>query len=278
MNTIPPPFDAVAQDYDAAFTHTPVGRLLRERVWALLPSCLLPPATASATTNALELNCGTGEDAIRLARQGFRVLATDISPAMVEAAKSKVQVAGLEDRIDVQVCGLEELNRLSGQQYDFIFSNFGGLNCLSPAALARLGGQAEQLLVPGGRFAAVVMSRFCWWEALYFLLKMKPREAFRRIGKKPVNARLDEKTVVPTWYYAPEEFRRLFAPRLRNPGGFVNVGVHPVGFWLPPSYLNPFFEKHSRFLRLLAFLEKQGAPAWTAPAADHFLICMKKTL
>ena len=275
-NTTPPPFDPVAPDYDATFTHTPVGRLLRERVWALLARNSDGVTSSHPVTTVLELNCGTGEDAIRMARQGWQVLATDISPAMVEVAKRKVQAAGLEDRVEVRVCGLEELSRLHDRKFDLIFSNFGGMNCLSPEGMVQLSVDLPQLLAPGGRFVAVVMSRFCWWETLYFLLKGKPRAAFRRLSEKAVEARLDEKTVVPTWYYAPGEFRRFFgATRLRNLRGFVNVQVRPIGFWLPPSYLNPFFEKRPRLLRFLALLEKYGAPACVAPAADHYLLILK---
>ena len=43
-------------------------------------------ARFSAGHRVLELNCGTGEDAVFLARRGVRVLATDLSGAMVEAA------------------------------------------------------------------------------------------------------------------------------------------------------------------------------------------------
>ena len=47
-----------------------------------------------AGERVLELNCGTGEDAVHLARRGVRVLATDNSPRMLAAARSKIARAG----------------------------------------------------------------------------------------------------------------------------------------------------------------------------------------
>lgn len=112
------------------------------------------------------------------------------------------------------------------------------------------------------------MSRFCWWESFYFLLKGQVGKAFRRFGKKALAAPLDASTAVETWYYSPAEFRRHFP-------GWQATGIRPVGFWLPPSYLNPFFEKHPRFLRALNYLENHFTPAWLSPMADHFIICLK---
>jgi len=291
-------FDAVAHEYDAAFSHTAVGRLLRERVWAIGSTAFRPSGEGAFTPllkpkhsvvndaypdglkavlpQVLELNCGTGEDAIWLAKQGLQVLATDASPEMVEIAKVKIARAGLAKSASVQVCTFAEIEHLPEGNFDLIFSNFGGLNCVSPEELRRLGAVFAQKLKPGGKFIAVVMGRFCWWETLYFLLKLKLRTAFRRFDKNPVDARLDSKTTVPTWYYSPSEFKYLI--RGRKPLAWRKKSkVMPIGLWLPPSYLNPFFEKRPRLLRFLNLLEKKFAPSWLAFAADHFFICSEKS-
>ena len=74
-------FDALAADYDASFTATPLGTLLREAVWRRLDARFAPG------DRVLELACGTGEDAVHLASRGVRVTAVDASAAMVEAAR-----------------------------------------------------------------------------------------------------------------------------------------------------------------------------------------------
>lgn len=279
MNTsqFPTAFDAIAQDYDAAFTNTAVGKLQRQLVWDFLERLRLTTQSSDeyGKPKVLELNCGTGEDACWLARQGCSVLATDASAEMVAVAGEKARIGGLP--IETRVCGFADLEALPEGDFDLVLSNFGGLNCLSPEGLSALGQAVFQKLRPGGRFVAVVMGRFCLWETLYFLLKGKLREAFRRRAKGPVAARLDERTVVATWYYSPVELLRLLGGNSTSIGGHDGALRCPVGFWLPPSYLNPFFQNYPRLLRALYFLEKKCRGHRWAQGADHFLLSVEKT-
>lgn len=261
------PFDAIAGDYDRAFTDTAVGRLQREVVWRELLRVLetLRATGSTVQLRVLELNCGTGEDAVWLAQQGCRVLATDASAEMVAVARTKAERVGVD--VDVRACAFADLGRLPEGDFDLVFSNFGGLNCLPPAGIAALGKILTDKLRPGGALVAVVMGRFCAWETLYFLWKGRFRTAFRRLQRGPVPARLDVRTIVDTWYYSPRELTASFAKAGFSTPAFVRA----VGFWLPPSYLNPFFEKRSRMLRGLNWLEKKCRGRFWALGADHFL-------
>jgi len=82
------PFDAAAADYDRHFTDTPLGGYLRRAVWRRLDACF------ARGDRVLELGCGTGEDALHLARRGVRVVATDAAAAMVETARRKLAAGG----------------------------------------------------------------------------------------------------------------------------------------------------------------------------------------
>ena len=68
-------FDDLAREYDAEFTTTALGSVLRAMVWKRYEHCF------AGREHLLEIGCGTGEDAVHLARRGYRVLATDASPA-----------------------------------------------------------------------------------------------------------------------------------------------------------------------------------------------------
>src|SRR5260221_9292896 len=87
------PFDAAAAGYDAAFSDSVCGRALRESVWRRLE-----PHVHGAI-NLLDLGCGTGEDAIWLARRGCNVVAVDNSTAMLSVAAAKIARAGLGARV-----------------------------------------------------------------------------------------------------------------------------------------------------------------------------------
>ncbi len=259
-----PAFSAVARHYDASFTDTAVGRLQRERVWHWLAENLL------GTPAVLELNCGTGADALWMARRGWQVLATDIAAEMVAVTEEKLQQAGQQKLVTTRVCSFSEVNHLSEGPFDLIFSNFGGLNCAPPQTLDTVWKNLLDKLNPGGQLVLVVMGRFCAWETLYFLLKINPTQAFRRLRHEAVVARLDQNTSVDTWYYSPGEISAGL------PADYILSKAQPIGFWLPPSYLDPFFAKMPRLLRVLHWLEKHAVASWMARASDHYLLRITK--
>jgi SAM-dependent methyltransferase len=82
-----------AHDYDAETTR----EYSIYHSYALLP--FLDRAYAEGRT-AVDLGAGTGLVTMALAKRGFRVVAIDHSPDMLEIARSKAKSAGLEDRIE----------------------------------------------------------------------------------------------------------------------------------------------------------------------------------
>src|SRR5688500_3425722 len=99
----PSPFDSMALDYDRSFTASSIGQRMRAAVWRRLDAVFRPGE------RVLELNCGTGEDAVHLAGRGVRVLATDTSPEMLAIARAKVERAGLTERVEIARLPIEEL-------------------------------------------------------------------------------------------------------------------------------------------------------------------------
>ncbi|MFI5135093.1 MAG: class I SAM-dependent methyltransferase [Chitinophagales bacterium] len=254
-------FDLAASAYDEEFTHSLIGKLQRQRVYFFLKKIL-----TDQSLRILEINCGSGEDAVWLAQQGHHVTATDASPKMIELVRKKISESKLEEKISTAICDFDDLkNKFQSEKFDFIFSDFGGLNCVSGDELEKLSADFSSLLVPGGKFIAVIMGRKCWWERSYFLMKGKSRDALRRNSKELVEAKIGESTV-PTWYYSPKEFQNLFLNE------FQKIRVRPVGLFIPPSYLNPFFEKKKWLLSILNLLEKMFSLSFLSDFADHFLI------
>src|SRR6185312_9833172 len=73
LRTVREGFDRAAATYDQDFTDSAIGRLQREAVWRQLDDLLLPGDLL------LDLGCGTGSDAIHLARRGLKIHAVDLS-------------------------------------------------------------------------------------------------------------------------------------------------------------------------------------------------------
>jgi len=257
-------FDHTARIYDQEFTRSPIGVMQRKRVRRFLENNLSDDHPA----DILELNCGTGEDAVWLAANNHSILATDISAEMVDIARQKaaLQQAGNNIRFKVMDI-LASQKSLGGEKYDLVFSNFGGFNCLDEQQFAGwLKEQLPELLKPGGKLVVVLMSVFCAWESLYFLSKGQFGKAFRRLSKGPAEGRLSASSVVNTWYYSPAWIRRQL------PENLTLTAVKPIGLFIPPSCLNSFFSTRKTLLAKLEQMENGiGQAGAAAFLSDHYL-------
>lgn len=279
----PTAFDAFAGDYDTDFTHSKLGRLLRPRVWEKLAQYFSPGQ------HVLELACGTGEDAVWLAQQGVRLTATDGSAEMVRQAQAKAEAAGVSNQIEVVQISLQEIGdpptvrdsssfvlrplpvssgrrtAVSGQLFDGVFSNFGGLN-----TIGRWGALAESLATiirPGGTAILVPMGPFCPWEILWHAGHGQLQTAFRR-WQNSAPAQIGEATI-PIWYPSASRLRADFAP------WFKHLHTESLGLWLPPSYLDQFVNRWPKFFAALNKVEKATARL-TKSWGDHFIIIFQR--
>ncbi len=256
-----PAFDALAASYDRAFTETIIGRRLRWQVQARLER-LFPPGS-----RVLELGCGTGEDALHLARRGVRVLATDASPAMLAVARGKLEGCALAqvEQLDLQSLpqafpGVSETARFDG-----VFSNFGALNCLQD--WQPLAAWLAARIRPGGAAAFGVMSPLCLWEPLWHGLRGDWRTAARRWRQPAVFQPTPEAEPTSIYYPSIRRLTRAFAPAFRR------IYVQPLGVFLPTSDAFGAVEKRPRLLgRLLWLDERLGQARLLAPFADHYWI------
>lgn len=95
----------------AAYLATPEGRLRVDLAFANLQE-FLPQARHSL--RALDLGCGTGAIAVRLARLGFHVTLLDSSFPMLDEAKRAAQEAAVTERIAVQHGDVSQVEKLFG--------------------------------------------------------------------------------------------------------------------------------------------------------------------
>jgi cyclopropane fatty-acyl-phospholipid synthase-like methyltransferase len=97
---------------------------------------------------ALDLGCGTGTNALTLARLGWQVTAVDFSWLAVRAARRKARRAGFS--IDIRRADVSRLAGIVGP-FDFAL-DIGCFHSLAPAARASYARRLSELLRPGAVF------------------------------------------------------------------------------------------------------------------------------
>jgi ubiquinone/menaquinone biosynthesis C-methylase UbiE len=255
-------FDRLASDYDSIFTFSAIGKSQRDAVRKQLLSVFAPGS------HILELNCGTGQDALFMTRAGMRVTACDASARMVEQARARMAVEQPEADAEFLTLPTEEIASLPRTLcFDGVFSNFAGLNCVRDLGSAMR--QAAPRLQPGAPILLCMASRCCLWEILYFLLRGNRAKALRRCGGSS-EARLGELRF-PVFYPTLSQLRRILAPEYRI------VSIAGIGITVPPSYLEPWMARHPRLLRRLEALDAK-VRTWPGlrTIGDHLLLHLER--
>ena len=262
---IPAPFDAVAARYDETFTSSNIGRAQRSPVWSELAKAF------HAGDRTLEIGCGTGVDACFLAERGVAVLACDQSSQMIEVAARRVSQRGLQALVRTRVLCAEDISRLlPDESFDGAFSNFGALNCVQD--VAELAAGLARLLKPGATLMLCWMGPWCWWEIVWYLGQGNPKKAFRRFRQSGVRAKVADEAFLHVHYPSVRFLARAFAPE------FSLKSVQGIGVAVPPSYLEPWAQRHPRLLQLCEWADSWAA-RWPGirVLGDHVLVRLQRT-
>ena len=220
-------------------------------------------------SSILELNSGTGEDALFFAQKGHKVHATDISTGMQEQLVQKVRRAGMENMVSNELCSFTNLAQLENKgPYDLVFSNFAGLNCTGE--LDKVLASFNGLLKPGGLATLVLLPKFCLWETL-LVFKGKFRTAFRRFFSSNGRSAHVEGVRFKCWYYNPSYIiKRLKAE-------FDLIGIEGLCTIVQPSYIESFAEKHPSAYSFLKAQEDKLKTHWPWKCmGDYYIITLKK--
>jgi len=100
-------FDSVASDYDGPRGNNDLIQDMRGEMWRWLD------ATFAPGSRLIDLGCGTGLDAIRMAHIGHHITATDWSAQMVERTRDRVERENLTDRVRTLAIRKESVTRVT---------------------------------------------------------------------------------------------------------------------------------------------------------------------
>jgi len=263
-------FDAVAPHYDAVYG--PQGNAVM--TWMRIENLALLKATFPPGSYLLEIGCGTGEEAVALARAGRHVLATDVSPRMAAIAQAKANASGLGERVRAVAVPAARLDVLQPKTpFDGAYASFGALNC--EPRLERFGAALAELVRPGGAFVCSVMGRFCPFEIGWFLLHGRPRLAIRRLRQgwqpAPVSGSGGIEVSVITRYLTARSLRQILHP------AFAIERTLSLPLLLPPPYLDAVFKKHRDLFAHMESLERRLRHRWPWRLwGDHVVLVLRR--
>jgi ubiquinone/menaquinone biosynthesis C-methylase UbiE len=215
----------------------------------------------------LELNCGTGLDAVFFAQHGHKILANDNAEGMLAQLKEKIAMNSFEKQIEIFDCSFHEIRKIENIKFDHIISNFGGLNCTGN--LDEVLQQFSPLLKPGGKVTLMIMPKICPWE-LALVFKGKFKTAFRRMKKKAL-ANV-EGVQFYCYYYSPAYVQRVLKK------DFSTVSLKGICVTVPPEFMKGFVEHRPRTFEKLKSIDNSiGGIFPFTYCCDHFLITLEKT-
>lgn len=108
--------ESAPERYEQGMRLLTLGRL--ERVWQDIA------ARIDAGSQVLDIGCGTGALAARLAAKGARVTGIDMDPQMLSQAAARMEARNLEARVELLELGAVELDsRFAEQRFDAVVSS-----------------------------------------------------------------------------------------------------------------------------------------------------------
>ena len=228
-------YDRLARSYDDEIGTNEIGLRMRDVFRKALMSVLRPGDFV------FEIGCGTGLEALWLARQGLEVMATDISGEMLAQLSEKSRAEGLSERVRTRRLAAREVGSLGSdfdqESFDGGYSHAGALN-MEPD-IANVPHQVAALLRRRAPFVCSVINKASLFEVLFYPMVLKPRKAFRRLGNVvpiPISRRDPlNRHVIPTRFYTPREIIALFGD------GFEVRSVQGLQVFLPPANLTDVY-------------------------------------
>lgn len=246
--------------YDQEDARNIILRDLRNQVYDHVGRFLTPGS------RILELNAGTGIDATYLARAGHTVMATDASRGMVRQIERKIATYNPGERVSCRLLSFERLDQLRGIKFNYVFSNFGGLNCIPD--LSRVTRHLPLLLEAGACLTWVIMPPVCPWEILG-IFKGNGSKALRRLQKNGTRSHL-EGEYFTTYYHTLGAIRSALGPSFRL---LAHEGLAALS---PPPHHADFAVRHAKLYALLRQADRVARHIFPFNRwADHLIVTFR---
>jgi ubiquinone/menaquinone biosynthesis C-methylase UbiE len=260
LDTIAEAFSRTAQKYDSFAEDHPNLTRMRNKVYSHVMRHI--PAGA----RILELNAGTGTDAVQLAQRGYFIHATDIAPGMLKRLQEKVNALELHESVTMEARSFLTLENVQGAPFDAVFSDLGGLNCIPD--LTPVIRQLPDILKPGGVLTWVLMPHVCLWE-MAEVFRGNFSLAFRRFSRGSVRASL-EGLFFEVYYFSPRQVIEWMGK------DFELLALEGLSVITPTAESKNFAKRYPRLYGVLSWLDERLSAHWPWSGwGDFYILTMR---
>ena len=218
-------YDFIAADYDALMQP---DMQMRRALWRHYARIFRPGDAV------LDFGCGTGTDALFLAKHGICATGIDASPAMISQLRRKADAEGLA--IEAHVGLLADLCAFAPNSFAGITSAFAALNTVPD--LPAFAGEAHRLLRPGGRLVGHFLAMPGAWEILEYLMAGRWSDARERrncrektiavCGEPVTHILLSPREMYSRFFRECFRLRKLYSLGFLWPQGWERIVPAPV--------------------------------------------------
>lgn len=213
--------DRVAARYDATYDNDAYWSFYREITWRRLKRFL----PTDLSSRILDVGAGTGLWGLRLAKSGFRVTLTDISPKMLDQARRKADEQGLLSRVEFAEADITELLGLPDAAFALVVAQGDPLS-FSPSA-QRAAASLRRVTAAGGCVVASVDALYGALPAFFEAGQPAALADFVRSGRSEWLAH-DASERFPVTHFTPDGLRRLFERAGFQVASLIGKTVLPV--------------------------------------------------
>ncbi len=223
-------FDHLALVSDDLAAQNPIG------VWTLQVNFANLLTAFSSPSCLLDIGCGTGRDAVELAKLGHRVLAFDVSERMVSKARERVLSQGVQHRVVVTRGRCAELADVleasPWRVFDGVYANF---SLTFEESLRQVAAALHSVTKPGAFLLCTLPNRLVLSEIVLYGLRLRFRGFLWRFEDPLFLDVHGHNLRIRT--YSPWQVRKCFE-------GFFDLrGLVGLPTFLPPVYLHGLYRK-----------------------------------
>ncbi len=250
-------FSNIYEHYEYLSRESIIDKTMRQQVYSHINKYL------KSKSNILELNAGSGIDAVYFAKKNHHVTATDIAEKAAFFLNQKIKKLDLKNLSFINA-NFTDLKQFKGADFNYVFSNFGGINCTN--AIDKIAFTLSEVLPSKAHVTFVVMGKYYPWDWIY-VLKGKFKRAFIRLQKEAI-ANVEGESI-KTYYYTPEEMKSFMTSHFE----YV-TSENLASFY--PSVNHKLLTKYNWFIKMLIKIDSKMKHLIPIGVGDYFIITFRK--